>query len=619
MRSTTSKTFAWIIVFILVIGLAGFGIQDVLRSSNQNEVASFGNQKISSNDYVRMIQQELRNVSKQVGTNISFSQAQSIGVPRIALQKLISFAILDQTLEDIGISQNDDSLREAITNNKAFLDIIGRFSSEKYRDVLLNINLQPNEYEEILRKELSRNLFVELTSTQLDLDREFGNRIVGFFLEERIANVIIIRDKDLKDVVSVSNSEIQSFYNEFPELFTQQETQKISYIYLSPDEIIPEQDVSEEEIRQAYEADRDKFNSPEKRELDQLFFDNENDAINALKTKSSKFVAFEHIMDTRGLTKKDVSVGEVTTDALPKNVQIEVFSASEKDILGPFKTELGYAIYRVNKVIPATNITFLEAFPEINKKIARVKASQELDKLRTRVNDELAAGSTLEEIGLSTKMVFGNLNVYSGASLPDFASGVTFNSLLRSAKSYGSDVTFDEKGGILSLRVDETIGPFVKDFDTVVEIATQEALKKKTAAQLEQKAKEIIANEISKGISFREIANEERYELIEKKNLKRFDLNENLPKTFPQKVFSMNKGEQDIISTNEGVFIFEVEQIIPVSLASSDASTLKKQISSQFLNSLEQDIFNALIENLGKEHSLSISQKAVNTANSRFE
>ena len=81
----------------------------------------------------------------------------------------------------------------------------------------------------------------------------------------------------------------------------------------------------------------------------------------------------------------------------------------------------------------------------------------------------------------------------------------------------------------------------------------------------------------------------------------------------------MNKGEQDIISTNEGVFIFEVEQIIPVSLASSDASTLKKQISSQFLNSLEQDIFNALIENLGKEHSLSISQKAVNTANSRFE
>ena len=78
-RSKTSKTFGWIIVFILVIGLAGFGIQDVLRSSGQNEVATFGNQKITSDDYVRMIQQEIRNLSQQFGTNLTFTQAESFG------------------------------------------------------------------------------------------------------------------------------------------------------------------------------------------------------------------------------------------------------------------------------------------------------------------------------------------------------------------------------------------------------------------------------------------------------------------------------------------------------------------------------------------------------------
>ncbi|MDG2474768.1 MAG: SurA N-terminal domain-containing protein, partial [Paracoccaceae bacterium] len=158
MRSKTSKTFAWIIVFILVIGLAGFGIQDVLRSSGKNEVASFGNQKISSDDYVRMIQQEIRNLSQQFGTNLTFEQAQSLGVAQTALQKLISSAVLDQTLEDLGISQSDSTLENSIKNNAAFLDIAGRFSAEKYRDVLLNVNLQPNEYEKILRKELSREL-----------------------------------------------------------------------------------------------------------------------------------------------------------------------------------------------------------------------------------------------------------------------------------------------------------------------------------------------------------------------------------------------------------------------------------------------------------------------------
>ena len=149
MRSKTSKAFAWIIVFILVIGLAGFGIQDVLRSSGTNEVASFGNQKISSDDYVRMIQQETRNLSQQFGTNLTFSQAQSLGAANIALQKLITTAILDQTLEDLNISQSDLTLEKAIKQNPAFLDIAGRFSTEKYRDVLLNVNLNPNEYEEI--------------------------------------------------------------------------------------------------------------------------------------------------------------------------------------------------------------------------------------------------------------------------------------------------------------------------------------------------------------------------------------------------------------------------------------------------------------------------------------
>ena len=137
--------------------MAGFGIQDVLRSSGTNEVATFGNEKISSDDYVRMVQQETRSLSQRFGTQLSFSQAQSLGVSQIALQKLISSAILDQTVQDLGFSQGDRILKETIQNNPAFSDIAGRFTPQKYQDILLNVNLNPSEYEEILRKELSRN------------------------------------------------------------------------------------------------------------------------------------------------------------------------------------------------------------------------------------------------------------------------------------------------------------------------------------------------------------------------------------------------------------------------------------------------------------------------------
>jgi peptidyl-prolyl cis-trans isomerase D len=133
-------------------------------------VATFGDQKISSDDYVRMIQQETRSLSQRFGTQLSFSQAQNLGVAQVALQKLISSAILDQTVVDLGFSQSDIILKEAIQKNIAFEDIAGRFDPKKYEDVLLNVNLKPVEYEEILRKELSRNIFLNLTSTKIVMD-----------------------------------------------------------------------------------------------------------------------------------------------------------------------------------------------------------------------------------------------------------------------------------------------------------------------------------------------------------------------------------------------------------------------------------------------------------------
>ena len=48
------------------------------------------------------------------------------------------------------------------------------------------------------------------------------------------------------------------------------------------------------------------------------------------------------------------------------------------------------------------------------------------------------------------------------------------------------------------------------------------------------------------------------------------------------------------------------------------AALLKEQISSQFVLSLEQDIVSALIDGLESNHSLYISQKAVDIAIERF-
>ena len=617
-RSKTSKIFAWVIVLILVLGLAGFGIQDVLRSSGRNEVASFGNQTISSDDYVRMIQQETRNLSQQIGTNLTFSQAQVLGVAQLALQKLISSAILDQTLEDLGISQSDALLKKSIKENPAFLDIAGRFSAEQYQDVLLNVNLQPHEYEAILRKELSRTLLAELMYTKLLDDKDTNNLIAGYFLEERVADVLVLRERSLDENVSVSDPEILSFYRESKDVFTQPKTTKISYVYLAPEDISQDQTVTEQEIRQAYDAQKEMFDIPEKRNIDQIFFDDKQTADTALESKATKTASFENILEQRGLKNDDVSIGDVTKSELPLEAQDELFSASVPSVIGPIKTSLGYALYRVNNSIPAIVKTYDSEYQSIKNDIALRKAQEELNEIMSFANDEIAGGLTLEDIASSTKMTFGKLDIFSGAILPEFAKSSTFQAMLTSGKKYASDVDLDASGAIFSIRIDNVVEPFVRDFESVKLLAKQKAFTKKLINKLEMKATLLIENIKMNDMSLSNVATNTKYELIQDQKLKRFDTVEKLPSEFSKALFSLKENDFKIISGENKIFIILLKTVIPGNIESEDGLLISEQLNKQFLTSREQDIFSAFVNGLKVEHSLSISQKTIDSTIARF-
>ena len=619
MRSKTSKTFGWIIVFILVIGLAGFGIQDVLRSSGRNEVASFGNQKITSDDYVRMIQQEIRNLSQQFGTNLTFTQAENLGISQIALQKLVTSSILDQVIEDQKLSQSNASLERSIKNSPPFMDIAGRFSPEKYKTTLLNINLQTNEYEEILRKELSRNLLLKLTSTSPKLGENIEVMIAKYFLEKRQASFIVLKEKDLGVInIRPTDLEIQTFYNNSKDLFTQPETKKLSYVYLSKQDLAEAQNVSNSEIEQAYKLEKDTFSKPERRDVDQIFFETEDSAFAALAAKETKLLSFKNSMINRGLNKEDVSLGEVTKLDLPDEVQEEIFALNAPGIVGPLKTKLGFALYRLNKIIPAVVQNLSDQYENIKLRISLEKANKELIEIMNFANDELAGGLNLEEVANLTKLNFGKLEFFTGASLPDFANSPSFRAAIRSAKNYASDVDFDDSGGIFSIRLDKTEKPFVKDFKTVKKIAIEKVKNKKLIEKLEYKADLIVKNLQKNGTDLSKLAQKEQYELIKEKDFTRFERSEQLPEKFSEKLFSLNVGDLDVVPNNDKVYIVKVDTITPATLISEEGLLLRDQIRSQLSKSLEQDIFSALIKELEKTNKIFINQKAVNATIARF-
>ena len=51
MKSKINKFFAWIIVLLLILGLAGFGLQDVLSRWGTSKLATVGEVEISTEEF----------------------------------------------------------------------------------------------------------------------------------------------------------------------------------------------------------------------------------------------------------------------------------------------------------------------------------------------------------------------------------------------------------------------------------------------------------------------------------------------------------------------------------------------------------------------------------------
>ena len=74
-RGGTSKILVWILLALLIVGLAGFGAVNL--SGNVRTIGQVGDQKISVQKYARTLREQIRAIEAQGGRAISFEQVQS--------------------------------------------------------------------------------------------------------------------------------------------------------------------------------------------------------------------------------------------------------------------------------------------------------------------------------------------------------------------------------------------------------------------------------------------------------------------------------------------------------------------------------------------------------------
>jgi len=104
LRSKGSNVFVWIIIGLLIVGLANFGIGSSGGGTATTPIAEVGQEPVSVDEYVRAINIQRRALSSQFGRQLTMAEMQSLGLDRGVLRGLIDEATLNNEAAQAGLS-----------------------------------------------------------------------------------------------------------------------------------------------------------------------------------------------------------------------------------------------------------------------------------------------------------------------------------------------------------------------------------------------------------------------------------------------------------------------------------------------------------------------------------
>lgn len=611
LRSHGKSVVVWILLAMLILGLGGFGLQSF--SGSIKSVGSVGETQISVNDYARALRQEMQSRSQQTGQPVTMAQMRASGLDQQVLGTLIGQAALGEAARRLGVSVGDAELQKQIFDIQAFHNASGNFDRETYKFALRQQGFTENEFEAQLRDDLARSIVQGAVAGGVEAPQAVTDAYTKFVSEKRGFTWAEITESDLTTpVAQPTDDELQSYYDDHITQFTAPETREITYAWLTPEMLQSKVAIDDATLKAEYERRIDEFKQPEKRLVERLVYPSMEEA-QAAKAKYDAGTSFADLAKERGLTLEDADLGDVTKAELGKAGDA-VFALNEPGIAGPIETDLGPALYKMNAVIAAQETSFEDAREELAGEAEADKARREIGKMSEDLQDRLAGGATLEEMGKETDMELGTI-AYTAGDTDGIAGYEEFRKAAEAATTEDyPDLQTLPDGGVFAMRLDKIVPPTPKPFDSVKDDVAKAWHADQLVTAEQVRAKEIVA-EVEGGKSLGATG----LLTTTVASIGRGGFSNKLPPAVISKVFETDPGKPAQVTANGKVYVIVTDKVIPADMTDADTTLISGQIGSQLSRSLANDLLNFYATAVEAEAGLSLDSQAVTAVQSQMQ
>jgi len=614
MKSKINKFFAWIIVLLLILGLAGFGLQDVLSRWGTSKLATVGEVEISTEEFGQSFIREVNYISQNIGKNITIEEAKSFGLHLQVLERLINRSLLDQLLIDLKISVGDVLLLKNLKTNPIFKNAEGNFDRKKYNDYLSKINLSENKFEKILRNDISRGLFTQILDVNFNHNQNIVKTISDYIGEEREVKLYRLNYDTDTSLQDFNKDEVRKFYENNKNNYSSKSMRKYSVININQSQFLTEIELTEEELQDIYEDRKQNFTQPELRELSRIIFQTSDLANEALNKILSNEKTFEQIGKDLNLNRKEINFGTYSKIDLGDELSGFIFDTKIKknSIVGPINGELGFELYKITEIIPEDVLSKEKAKSQIINEIQLENSLNKLSEIIPEVEDMIASGETLEEIARKYQMNIENIEISKGDELPKKYKNKNLKTFFDEASNDNSDLLQIEDNSFISIRLDEEIEPTIPSFEKIYDQLLDDYKLSQTLKLMEKDLNEVITKiTLNEAVKLNKII----YLFDDTINRETNDNFKIFNKLTVENIFQNSVGDFVIQKMNENknpyLILIETTKIIPASSKSTYDKVLNN-IQNQVNEQVNNDLITSLLNSLRQVYEPKVNYELLN-------
>jgi peptidyl-prolyl cis-trans isomerase D len=621
-RTATSnwigKIVMGVVVAFLVVSFAIWGIGDIFSGFGQSKVASIGNVEISIEQFRQIYNDRLQQLGRQLRRPLSSEQARALGLDRQVLAQMLAEAALDERARQMGLGITDAWVARQITEEPAFRGINGEFSRAQFERAIRDAGYTEPRFVAEQRRVTVRRQLANTISGELTIPKSLLSAFDRYQNEQRSIEYVVLDRNQAGEIPTPTPEQLAKYFEEHRIEFRAPEYRKVELLALTPADLGKWKPIDEADLRKAYEHNRARYVTPERRHVRQIVFPNEADA-RAAADRIAAGTTFDAIAAERKLKEQDIDLGVVTRAAIiDKAVADAAFALKANEVSAPVKGRFGTALVQTLSTEPEKVRPFEEVAAELRQEMAAERGKDELSHVRDKIEDERAAGSTLAEaakkLNLSSRTVemdrSGRAPDGSLVQLPPGLQG------LPAAFSTGVGVEADPiqfgDSGLLYFDVVGITPSRERNLDEVKKQVEDRWRDDQIAARLKTQATEMI-DKVKAGGKLAELAQAKGLKVQTASSLTRLRPTEDVPAPVLAAVFRTPKdeiGTAEPDPTRQVVFQVTGITVPPVDATSPDG----KQMVETLQRSIADAMLGEYLARIEKDIGASINQSALNQA-----